>query len=109
MILSLNRLTNTNFLGVIINYTLSWQDHLKIVCNKVSKILALSSELEKNIHKECLLTVYHKLTEPHFSYCNIVWADQPTTRLNDLFFKQKKAIRAISYAKWNAHTNAIFT
>jgi len=44
----IEQVDNTNFFkSNHQHYTLSWQDHLKIVCNKVSKILALSSELEK--------------------------------------------------------------
>jgi hypothetical protein len=52
--------------------------------------------------------LYRTLIQPYFEYCNIIWAAESTGALNDLYLKQKRAIRAITFSKWNAHTKPIF-
>ena len=55
-----------------------------------------------------LLTLYHTLIEPYFSYCNIIWGTHCSKHLDQLYHKQKKVIRIIANAKWNAHTAPLF-
>ena len=43
----IEQVDNTKFLGVVINSTLSWQDHLKIVCNEVSKNIGIIFRIKK--------------------------------------------------------------
>jgi hypothetical protein len=104
----IDEVVKTKFLGVIINSTLTWQDHIKTVCNKVSKSIGILYKVRKNVKSDILLTLYHTLIEPYFLYCNIVWASQNTVYLHKLLLKQKKAVRIVTCAKWDAHTQPIF-
>ena len=55
-----------------------------------------------------LLTLYHTLIEPYFSYCNIIWGTHCSKHLDQLYRKQEKAVSIIANAKWNAHTYLLF-
>jgi hypothetical protein len=99
---------NTKFLGVIINQNLTWHDHINTVCTKVSKSIGILLRIRNSVPSNILITLYHTLILPYFNYCNIVWGSQNATALDKLFRKQKKAIRIVTKAKWNAHTGPIF-
>jgi hypothetical protein len=66
------------------------------------------ARLRYSVPKCVLLSLYHALIEPYFTYCNIVWALQQTTCLKSLFVCQKKALRIISFSQWQAHAHPLF-
>ena len=43
----IDRLKKTKFLGVIINSSLTWHDHIQILCNKVSKSIGIMLRVKK--------------------------------------------------------------
>ena len=60
------------------------------------------------LSKDSLFLVYRYLIQPYLEYCNLIWADgNICNNLDILFHKHKKVIRAITFAKWNAHTSSI--
>ena len=101
----INRVNNTKFLGVIINSTLTWDDHIKINHGKISKSIVIITKINRNLPSTTLTMFYYTLVQPYLVYCNI-WAtdSSSSTTLASLFCKQKRAIRVISFSKWNAHT-----
>jgi hypothetical protein len=106
--IKIERVDKTKFLGVIINSRLTWNDHIKTVCNKVSKNIGILFKVRYNLTSNTLVMLYRTLIHPYFEYCNIIWAAGSNHSLEYLFRKQKKSLRAISFAKWNAHTKPIF-
>ena len=56
-----------------------------------------------------LLLLYQSLIRPYFYYCNIVWPVGESVRLDKLFVEKKTAIHTITFAKWNAHTEPLFS
>ena len=53
--------------------------------------------------------LYRTLVQPYCDYCNIVCVLRAGPHcLKVSFVIQKKAVRLISYAKWNAHTSTLF-
>ena len=52
--------------------------------------------------KSVLMTIYNALILPHINYCLLSWGLD--TSVKNIFMQQKKAIRAISSAGYNAHT-----
>ena len=49
---------------------------------------------------EMLLAICNALVLPHINYCILPWG----TDSNTIFILQKKAVRAIASAGYNAHT-----
>ena len=52
--------------------------------------------------------LYYALINPYFDYCNIVWGIERNVHLENLFKLQKKAVRMITWSKWNSHSSPIF-
>jgi len=98
----------TKFLGVVINESLTWNNHLKTIKQKVTKNLGIIRFIKNNLPLSVLKMLYLTLIQPYFEYCNIVWAIHKSAALNDLIICQKKAIRIITNSKWNTHTKPLF-
>jgi len=99
---------NTKFLGVIINQTLTWNDHIRVVQQKINKNSGIIRKISKSLPHSVLINLYHTLVEPYLAYCNIVWGISRTTFLEKLFISQKKIIRIITLSKYNTHTKPLF-
>ena len=104
----LKEVTRTKFLGVIINHTLTWKDHIMLIKQKIAKNLGIISRVRYCLPRLVLLQLYHALIEPYLMYCNIVWAAHQSTVLKQLFISQKKAIRLITFSPWQSHTKQLF-
>ena len=61
--IAINQETSTKFLGVIINQSLSWNDHISIVKQKVSKSIGIIKHIRKNLHQSVLSTLYFSLCQ----------------------------------------------
>ena len=61
------------FLGVIINDTLTWVNHINMVCKKVSRSLNLLRRLSWFLPRPLLLLFLKSYILPHFDYCDVVW------------------------------------
>ena len=93
-----------DYLGIVIDTNLNWKAHISKISLKLSKTIGIMYKLKKFISGDILLTLYNSLLLPHLSYGLLCWKP----RLKDLIKLQKKAVRIISAAKYNAHTDPIF-
>ena len=57
--ISLNRVTFTKFLGVIIDDKLSFSRHVSYIKNKISKGMGIIIKARKYLNKKSLLDLYH--------------------------------------------------
>ena len=101
--LLLTRVKSFNFLGLRINETLTWKDHIIEVSNKISKTIGVMHRLKNIVPTRILKLIYSSLILSRLHYCNLAWGHKP----GRLITLQKKAIRIIGKAKYNAHTEPI--
>ena len=80
----------TKFLGVIINENLTWNDHVMLIKQKIAKSIGVISRVRYCMPRMVLLQLYHTLIEPYLIYCNIIWAANHGTTVNQLFIMQKR-------------------
>ena len=99
----LERVTNFNFLGLLINDNLSWKPHTDYIANKISKYVGVLNRLKKFLPSHILKTLYFSLVQSNLNYSLLAWGYN-CGRLKNI---QKKAIRIISQSKYNAHTEPI--
>lgn len=92
----ITRKDEAKFLGVIVDSKLNWKKHLTALKSKVSRNAGILYKLREILPTKALKNIYHGFIESHLLYCSAVWGTVPTSRLNNLFTAQKKAIRAIS-------------
>ena len=98
--------SNFTFLGIILDTSLSWKFHTKMIAIKISKIIGILHKLKYIFPKGILLIIYKSLIMPHLNYGLLFWG----VNLKDIFLLQKKAIRLVTHSTctYNSHTEPIF-
>ena len=61
------------YLGVHVDFTLSWKDHLKYVAFKVSKGMGMLKQAKYYLPEACLKSLFSSIVERKFRYCCSVW------------------------------------
>ena len=95
----IERVTQFNFLGLILHASLSWDKHINHISLKVSKAIGILYRLKSIYPHRVLFTLYNTLILPYFNYCILSWGS--TLRENHhLHLLQKKAIRIITNSNY---------
>ena len=71
-----NNVSETNsqkHLGVVIDNRLSFEDHLKMILNKVNKTIGFLRKLQNILSRSALLTIYKSFIRPHLDYDDIIY------------------------------------
>ena len=99
----LERTKKFNFLGIIMNENLTWNDHIAHISQKIVPVISLLNRKKHQLPVKILKMIYNSLILSRLHYGNLVWGHTPANliRLN------KRALRAITDAAINAHTNPI--
>ena len=92
-----------DFLGLRVSDTLKWQDHKNKIANKISKSVGVMSRLKHLLQSSTLLAIYNSLVLPHLYFSILCW-DFESERLVNL---QKRTVRNIHRAKYNAHSKPL--
>ena len=75
---------NTKYLGVQVDNSLDWKEHIKSVSTKVSRAVGLLKYAKRFLPQNSLKTLYTSIIEPHFRYCCAVWGCCGTTEISKL-------------------------
>lgn len=102
------RLTETKFLGLIIDHQVNWKSHAAYVHSKVSRMIGVLYKIRKMLTKSALKTIYYSLIYPHYRYGIIFWGSVNRCDFSKLFRAQKKVIRYIEGANRFAHSEPLF-
>ena len=62
--------TQSKFLGVIINNKLNWKDHISFVCRKVARDIGVIIKARKVLHSVSLKSLYYSFIYSYMIYCN---------------------------------------
>ena len=97
----------TNFLGILLDKNLSFKPHINKISTKISKICGVMNKLKHTIPKTILKLIYQSLCVPHLTYGILAWGK--CLHLSPIIKLQKRAVRTISNAKYNSHTDPLFS
>ena len=89
----------TKLLGVIIDNTINWKDHVSYIAGKVSRGFGMMIKAKQYLQKEALLTLYYSFIYPYFTYCNHIWGATYVSNLSKLIRLQNAVIRIICNVK----------
>ena len=104
----IDEVSETKFLGVIIDNRLTWASHIKYMKNKAAKGLGIILKCRKIFKTETLLSLYNTIVFPYFNYCALIWGSAYSIHLENAMVLQKKLIRIISGVKPRTHTLPLF-
>jgi hypothetical protein len=91
----LDIVTQTKFLGIILEHTLSWKSHIIYLSKKIAKSIGILSRARKFLNSDSLRQLYYSFLFPYLSYANIIWGNAAEAHLWPIFKLQKRAIRTI--------------
>ena len=99
---------NAMFLGLKLDNTLKFNEHINYVNDKVSKLIGIFSKIRENLPMKTRKDFYNCFIFPHFSQNIIVWGGAYPTHLVPLISSQKRIIRLMAGADYLASTNVLF-
>ena len=95
---------HAEFLGTIIDSTLSWDKHCTKVANKISSNNGVLNRVKHLLPPSSLKLLYHSFIQPHIQYAISVWGGCSAQNKKRIINIQKRAIRTITKSYYTAHT-----
>lgn len=105
---NLEEVVSTQFLGVIINQTLNWSDHINSLRAQLRKILGLIYRASLFMPEKIILLLYNSLINSKIVYCIESWGNARKSHLDKILVIQKKLIRIIYKKPPSEHTAPLF-
>lgn len=96
------------FLGLNIDENLSFKQHVNTIASKLSQSLYIMQRAKNLLSTSALTTLYYSMVHCHLNYGINIWSSATQANLKCIILKQKQAIRIVSKAKYNAHTEPLF-
>jgi len=100
--------SNTKFIGVVLDSNLKWDQHINLVKNKISKGIGIICKARKLLDQNTLVTLYYSMIYPYLIYCIEVWGNSAQVYMSSLLKLQKKTIRIITSASYRAESDPLF-
>ena len=67
------RVESFNYLGIMLNETLSWKSHIEMEVKKISKVTGILYRLRKIFPENILFTLYNSLIISYINYGLLLW------------------------------------
>ena len=105
---NIDQVKSTKFLGIHIDQQLKWDVHVDSIKSKISSSLFIMNKVKHFISTSLMKILYYSMVYPYLTYGIALWGSTFQCHIHKLKVLQKKAIRCISGAKYNAHSDPIF-
>ncbi|KAK2190157.1 hypothetical protein NP493_87g00021 [Ridgeia piscesae] len=106
--LSLQRVQAPKCLGVLIDESLNWKNHINLVKAKLSKVASVIYKVSHCIDNSSMRILYCSLFLHHLMYCCEIWVNTYVTNIQCSILIQKRVIRLIHSVNRCDHTNNLF-
>ena len=103
----IQQVQNYKYLGVVINDTLSWSNHIDLVRRKAAKGIGLLRRLSWFLPRQALCTMYSAYVLPHFTYADAVWGTCTQVQSRGLERLQNYAARIILHRRTDTSATAM--
>jgi len=95
-------------LGIFLDENLTLNLHIPVLLAKLAKANFMLSRSKNILPQKALLSIYYAYFHSHLLYCPIIISMTSLANVNKIFIMQKKAIRIVMQASYNAHTAPMF-
>ena len=96
------------YLGILIDSHLNWKEHTLNVSKKLSRSIGIICKIRHFVSSQILTQLYYTIIYPFLTYGCIIWGSNYTTNIKPIEILQKRAVRTITFAKFDAHTTPLF-
>ena len=96
------------YLGILIDSHLNWKHHVECIVKKIRRSIGILSKLRYYVGLDILLSLYYALIYPFLTYGIIIWGNTYKTTLQPIFILQKRAMRLITFSRFDEHSSPLF-
>jgi len=96
--ISIERKNCIKYLGVMIDDSISWKQHISFVCSRISRNTGIIAKLRHFLSVNQLKQIYYNLIYPYLSYAIMAWGSAYTSHITKIQSKQNHIIRLIFFA-----------
>ena len=105
----IERVTETKFLGVILDHKLTFKSHIDYISNKIAKCIGIISKARRSLSIYSLRMLYMALFQPYLLYCVEIWGHTYASYTKKLSILQKCLVRIITFSRYDDdHTLPLF-
>ena len=94
---ALNEKKSIKYLGMLIDSTLSWKEHVSYLSKKLSRAVGILYKIRPFVNTKIMKNIYYALFYSHIVYAIEVWGSTGITNLNKIITLQKRVIRLMAY------------
>ena len=97
------------YLGVIINYYLTWDDHVNYISKQILKKLSLFRRIKAYLPVSTRVLLFNSFILLLFGYCDVVWGDRGNSTLMQYLqvLHNKSAREILDLPYFSSATNAL--
>ena len=89
----INAKDSIKYLGVLIDSTLSWKNHIVNISKKIPRAIGIMYKLRPSLPLKVMRNLYYNLIYSHIIYAIEAWGSAFKTELEKLLVLQKKDMR----------------
>ena len=92
----IERTQSFKYLGVTLNQSMSWADHVDAISTKINQRIGLIRRIRDVLPLQVRVTLYNTLILPLFDYRDVIWGDKNNdTIMSELQILQNKAAKVL--------------
>lgn len=99
-------LNSVKFLGVYIDYKLTWEKHINYISGKLSRVIYLLRSLTNCVPHNYVRSSYFSFFQSILAYGILLWGN--CSHVKDILILQKRAIRVITGSPDRTHCRPLF-
>lgn len=91
----IEKVDSFKYLGLTLDCTLSWDQHIKTVCNKISAMCGVLKRVVSYLPRKALLLFYYAHIHSHLNYLTLSWGRACKSKLKKLQTLQNRCLKII--------------
>jgi hypothetical protein len=106
--MNLENVDQQKVLGLIIDNNLTWRSHIQNLQIELTKLIGLLWRKRRSLPFASKILFYNSFILPKIDYCLPIWGNASRSHLDNIWRLQKRAIRIICNAAFDAPTRNLF-
>ena len=103
----IERCETFDFLGVVFDQFITWNDHIKKLHQKLSYSLYQMRKIKNLLNYDNLKRLYYSIVHSHIEYGMLLWSNTSTKNINIIQKLQKRALRIVHKVGYNHPTEQL--
>lgn len=104
----IERVTSTKYLGVILDWRLSWHPQIEYMSNRIRKLTWIFRKLRHVTNKKLINQIYVALAQSVLSYCITVWGGATKTKFLEIERSQRCLLKVMHFKPFRFPSDELY-